>query len=731
MPSNRKQQKRPRASTNDETSQQESSIPPPIPPPPAPSTPRIRLRPPHAGGVAPGSALKLNPPKPPQLPAPTRPASRQASSSAGSMAPPTKLPKPMKPPASGVSTSTRPGLQTRQTAIQALQEMGKIRSTPPPPFRTSQLPSSLLMSPIATQASRRTTFFTDQVSKERQNTPERSQDSDDDEELAVHAPAPAPTRRRAPVPAPAPISAPAVQQDDSDTFEIVEYTIYVTFTLNKVSGPKGQQERRTCIHTETLVLNTDIALSLSAVVYSRLLGVIQTEVQAWNLEHSLVLGAPEITAIPKHSKLTKKDEISFSLTDSKGWKPIAKELIRFVKQNKSDLRVDVEFKYNRPIAISSSQRMATLSQPQSLTAGGHVGGRDFAQAPLTAPGRRTTTQRQLESVEAENLANPMQQAKEVLGTQWLCKVPSCINAGGHCWWEEHHPERHYTLTSTNVELWRAQIMKDQTGRFNTDEPPPKLKEILLKARNNQQRSMRRATSTTSIKYDCTSMNEIATPHHSTQVINVSAGNQDILTYFMKENSLLKQRMDDLNGSIRGVSYSPFSRAPSSVPQAPPSYINPPSSPISPTIPGNVDDFVDWLINKMPGEASKLQPARTLLHEHEISMQQIQATKDGREWKKYGIKIGAGWLLTRHIKEWERSQHRLHTHTPEPPQARSLAVRPSPRKQRGGVVYKTIEADTQDTQANIETMDEDEEEYSNINNVNAELYRLTDDDELDL
>ena len=115
MPSNRKQQKRPRASTNEEASQQVSSNPLSNLPPPTPSTPRIRLRPPHAGGVAPGSALKLNPPKPPQPPAPTRPASRQALNSASSMAPPTKLPKPTKPPASDVSTSiaavaTRPGL---------------------------------------------------------------------------------------------------------------------------------------------------------------------------------------------------------------------------------------------------------------------------------------------------------------------------------------------------------------------------------------------------------------------------------------------------------------------------------------------------------------------------------------------------------------------------------------------------------------------------------------------
>lgn len=182
-------------------------------------------------------------------------------------------------------------------------------------------------------------------------------------------------------------------------------------------------------------------------------------------------------------------------------------------------------------------------------------------------------------------------------------------------------------------------------------------------------------------------------------------------------------MDEANGSARAVSYTR-----SFTPSFTPTPIHPPSSPIHANLAGGLNDFIDWVINERPYDVQKFENARSKLHEEEISMEQIQATKDGSEWIKYSIASGTGWLLSRQVKPWERSQRQLRSSatpraTTPPPPTRSLAVRPSPRKQKGGVMYTTVEADSQ---ANIETQDEDEEYqlYSpQVENVNAELYTL--------
>lgn len=212
----------------------------------------------------------------------------------------------------------------------------------------------------------------------------------------------------------------------------MEYTVYVIFLVGKAPGPKGREEKKRCLHSETFSLNVEAALPLTSSRYQRLITPVHKEVQRWNTENGAFLGTPEVLAIPRYDRITKTAEIAFNLIDRDGWKPIAAELIRLYKQNKKNLRVDIEHKYKRPPAPPALSQQPVPSQPQSLAAGGHIGGRDFAEVPLST-GRRSTTQQQLDSVEAENLTDPTQQGVEELGKQWICDLPSCSNYGAHCW----------------------------------------------------------------------------------------------------------------------------------------------------------------------------------------------------------------------------------------------------------------------------------------------------------
>ena len=190
--------------------------------------------------------------------------------------------------------------------------------------------------------------------------------------------------------------------------------------------------------------------------------------------------------------------------------------------------------------------------------------------------------------------------------------------------------------------------------------------------------------------------------------------------------LLKRTLQELAG--RGNTPSgERAYTPSTTPYQLQSPINPPSSPISPYLTTNLRDFVTYVVKQSPTLAGKLEDAYTTLEEQDITIEQIQATKISGEWSKLGLTIGMGYQLGKHIKAWERSlQKERHVYTP-PPQATTLAVRPSPRKQRGGVVYDP----NIDTQANITTQasSTQDEEYdtTDLNTINNELYTMTDDE----
>ena len=131
--------------------------------------------------------------------------------------------------------------------------------------------------------------------------------------------------------------------------------------------------------------------------------------------------------------------------------PCVEELTRFYEQGKDDLRVMLIYKYAYPTALPTSQQ-GRISAPQSLAAGGYIGGRNNTPISENPTGRLTTTQRQVREVEAENIADPKQQQVEELALRWTCSLSTCSNRGRLCWWEEDNDLKHYTLQPPELKL---------------------------------------------------------------------------------------------------------------------------------------------------------------------------------------------------------------------------------------------------------------------------------------
>ena len=611
------------------------------------------------------------------------------------------------PNTSAKASASRAGIGTRQQSA-AIAALGMIeaRDTPPPPC-----PSISQFESIDESLSRRLFATPKEASFWRKPA---DGDSDDDPELASTAPTSAPATVQA-------TSTQPTQPDPPTTHEVY---IYVIFLIPKAKGTEGE---RKVVHDITFEASTEEAPVLTQTQYSTFVDKVLAHAQAWGLSNGVSLINPDITATAKYERLGKASEMAFALTSADEWRPIAEQLLRFIKQNRKNIIVEVVFKYRFP-TVPLTSKPPPSSQPQSLADSGHLGGRDFTQTPTTTPaptitpGRQTTTQQQVREVEAENSLLPLQNGIEWLGRQWLCTKTSCWHHGGHCWYPPTDPMLHYAVEPEEIERWYAQIQKDSSGRLTWKEPPPKLMDVLRKNRENHLRREKRQS--TSTKVDVNTMISEAS-NRELPVINVYAGNDMNNSALLRELKALKRTISGGSSSPSGpVSMTP-QRSSTSIPYPP----NPPSSPISSHLTADLHDFIVWLCQQRPADTEKFNEAYTVLEENSISMEQIQASKRPGDWDDLGIKPGVGWLLAKHIKRWEKTLHgpaRGYIDTPRrshtPPQATTLAVRPSPRKQRGDIVYQSVEVDTADidTQADITTCDEDDDDQvSDIDAVNAE------------
>ena len=692
-------QKRRRASTTGEGGEASSAAQRP------PSTPaqRLRLIPPTPSREYTPStpSLRLNPPRA------RSPIARGQRRSAPANMPPPKAPAQRAAP--------RPGVQTRRTAQEALQLMDEDRDdieavpyvsqmTQPPP----EPPESSPIYPVGFLTdSEMVAFQQRQENYDRHRTPiflgtppERQKQTkarvpamptfDDDlivneEDEGIENT----DKHSQHTKADKPQAGPSTREDP------VMYTLYMTFLVDKV--PRVHDEVRITAHTQTYALYSHEALALQEEEFLDHIHEAKQAATEWSLRKSISLSPPEIQACVKYKRQTAADKRWFNIYTFASYTVVVKELRRLHEQKKADLEIDICFKYCRLQAPPSSQQAAPLSQ--DLTTGGHIGGRGTV-APAAAPQRASATQRQLQQVEAENVLNPSQQGVEDLGVKWACTLTSCKNTGRICYFSSTAPRSHYPLEASDLAKWHLAIINDTSGRIDDKKPPPLLLTDLLKvdrASKKQQRGSTTSQSDTTSNAPISEANRSSNTHTAQNFyINTGGAGDSGVASIQRD---IKALTDQISRQQRAsTSY----RAQSSTPAVYTPY-NPPSSPVASTLHADVNDFISWMIQEFPAQEAEFYCARDLLLDHQVTISVIQCTKRPLEWDDYGVARGIGSLLTKNVKRWERTLYS----TPSPPQAAVLPVRPSPHKDKGkGHVIESIERPL-DSQAFIETQDDEE------------------------
>jgi hypothetical protein len=707
-PSDDERPKRRRSSTlkGAEAQRQRERRPPQPPAPPTPrgqSTPRLRLSTP-AGPPPPAltpGRLHLSMPRPPGQPPvqPTGTRGRQAAKANKATKRTSNMPPPPKPPS---STQEDP-LSQALMATGALRAM-EARDTPPPNLPTSsQLVNDSFWN-STTPSQRAGHFAIPHVRGSLIGQP----DSDDDLELAqsTHATTTvAGSQQEAVIVALVPdagapdTGAPDVQVlQRSPSVELFDCPITIFFVIDRVHGKNGYTGDNITLCSIPLSLTME-QIILTPRQFSALGDPIQEKVREWNIKNSRQLGTPKVIARPLFNRLPNRDVMSYHVNTRNEWEPCIKAVQRFNEQGKTEIRVYLTYQYTYPTALPSSQQS---QPPQSLTAGGHIGGR--GDIPLEAStGRLTTTQRQLRSIEAENSLDPKQQQIEELGVKWTCKIATCKNISKFCWWEQANEHKHYPLHWADLKTWVAQMLKDPSAtRITFETPPPNVYEQIIKDDKNDQRAKKKASAKATATVDVNTFTESSKA--SAPIININTGGMESI------NALLTHVFTrDLPSSSGYTANARTTPAPSLPPE-------PSSSPISNGPNNTIDNYLDWLIDREPMLHQELEDTRTILLDKHIPLTFIHAYKhrSESEWEKLGITVGIGWRLSQNIKIWQRELHAeaqsRRTHIPHtPPRATSLAVRPSPHKNRGQVIYQS-----RDPQEEVST--QDEEEYPGQNEI---------------
>ena len=253
------------------------------------------------------------------------------------------------------------------------------------------------------------------------------------------------------------------------------------------------------------------------------------------------------------------------------------------------------------------------------------------------------------------------------------------------------------------------MLKDPSStRITIDKPPLGIID-LLKSNDRNSRRRQKASAKASANVDINTFSDGS--RASAPIINVNTANSDL-------SNILMARLFGGNASISTTFNLPVAATAATArttpaPSLPP---EPPSSPISHDTNITVNEYIDWLINREPPLREELENTRRILLDKYIPLEFIYTYKhrSESEWERLGITAGIGWRLAQNIKLWQREQgvatsRRRTSSPPSPPlsmRSTTLAVRPSPRKNRGGVVYQTVE--TQETQEDCTIYNEEEE-----------------------